>query len=355
MKRPMDRAALAAKRFHPHPNPRVGAVIVDANGDLIASAGHEGPGNPHAEVSVIAMAGELPSDCALYVTLEPCDHTGRTGPCTEAIKSAGIRKVVIGAIDPDEKVAGRGIAALEAAGIDVTLLSSREYERVDPGYFHHRRTGRPRFTLKAALTMDGQMAAADGTSQWISGEAARRDGHCLRAESDAVLVGAGTVLADDPRLDARLCGYESADASQPRPIVLAGRRPLPRAAQVMTRSPIVIGPEGFDHGSEAVVISCGSDGLPDPVAVARYLGAEGLIDVLIEGGPSIADSFWRAGLVDRGVFYLAARIAGGLGLGVFSGSFATLEDSRKVSIVDVGRVGDDVRVEFVTEDSCSQE
>ncbi len=346
--KPMDRAVQLARAFRPHPNPRVGAVIVDDDGRILGEGAHERPGLAHAEPLAIASAGPSARGATMYVTLEPCHHRGRTGPCTAAIIDAGLRKVVVGASDPDPKVSGRGIEALRSAGIEVTIdPSARGLDDLDPGYFHHRRTGRPRFTLKSALTLDGQVAARDGSSKWITGEEARLDGHRLRADADAVLVGAGTVFADDPRLDVRVPGYEG---QQPRPVVIAGARPLPPDAQVLGRGALVFDTGAGSQPGEVVSVPPGEGGGVDLAASARVMGDLGFVDVLIEGGPTLAGNMWAAGLVDRGVWYFGARLAGGVGRPALAGVFETLEQAASVRIVDVRSLGSDLRVEFVLED-----
>ena len=344
---PMERAVRLARGFSPHPNPRVGAVIVDASSQIVGEGAHERPGSAHAEVTALERAGTRAAGGTIYVTLEPCNHTGRTGPCTLAIINAGLRKVVVGALDPDKRVAGAGLSALEAVGIDVEIDGAAAgLNDLDPGYFHHRETGRPRFTLKSALTLDGQVAARDQTSKWITGEEARLDGHLLRAGSDAVVVGAGTVFADDPRLDVRLPGY---DGPQPRPIVIAGSRPIPDDAAVIGRDALVVATGRIGQPGDVLIVGADADGRPDLAEVAAALGSAGFIDVLIEGGPTLAGAMWAAGLVDRGVWHLAATVAGGTGYNVFSREFKTLADARKVEFVDVRRVGPDLRVEFSME------
>jgi diaminohydroxyphosphoribosylaminopyrimidine deaminase/5-amino-6-(5-phosphoribosylamino)uracil reductase len=346
--KPMERAIRLAREFRPHPNPRVGAVVVDSLGKVVGEGAHELPGLPHAEVIALEAAGSRAAGSTVFVTLEPCNHSGRTGPCTVALIDAGVERVVVGALDPDEKVSGTGIAALEAAGVAVEFDDSTKSLRdLDPGYFHHRRTGRPRFTLKAALTLDGQIAARDGTSQWITGEEARLDGHLLRAESDAVLVGAGTVLADNPRLDVRLPGY---DGQQPRPIVIAGSRRLPEAAHVLERKALVVSTKESSQPGEELIVPARSDGRPDLGVVAATLGEAGFIDVMVECGPTLAGEMWTAGLIDRGVWYLAAKLAGGTGKNVFGRAFRTLSEANEIEIIEIRKVGADLRVEFVVED-----
>ena len=196
--------AAAAVRTTTSPNPWVGTVVVDDGGRIVATGATQPPGGAHAEREALRHAGAAARGATLVTTLEPCSHTGRTPPCVDAIVDAGIRRVVVGIEDPDPKVAGQGIAALRAAGIDVTVgVEAAAVEAQLAPYLTHRRTGRPYVVLKLAATVDGRTAAPDGTSQWITGEAARADAHRLRAESDAVLVGAGTVRADDPSLTVR--------------------------------------------------------------------------------------------------------------------------------------------------------
>jgi diaminohydroxyphosphoribosylaminopyrimidine deaminase/5-amino-6-(5-phosphoribosylamino)uracil reductase len=333
----MERAAEAAARFRPHPNPRVGAVVLSPGGSVVAVAAHERPGLPHAEVLALAGAGSEARDGTLVVTLEPCAHHGRTPPCVDTVTAAGIARVVVGAPDPDPRVSGAGIAALRAAGIQVEVgVPGLDAEQVDPGYFHHRRTGRPLVTLKLAATLDGQTAAADGTSRWITGEEARADAHRLRAASDAVMVGAGTLRTDDPSLDVRVPGFIG---NQPRPVVVAGDRPLPAARALYARDPLVyrLGRAASPGAVETVEI-------PDLDAVVKDLGARMVVDLLAEGGPTLARSLLHAGLVDRFVLYLAGRFAGGVGRPMFDGVFGTLGDIVGAQVDAVTRLGDDIRV-----------
>ncbi|MCU0280975.1 MAG: bifunctional diaminohydroxyphosphoribosylaminopyrimidine deaminase/5-amino-6-(5-phosphoribosylamino)uracil reductase RibD [Acidimicrobiia bacterium] len=342
----MREAISLALPTRPHPNPRVGALVLDAAGEVVARAAHAGPGEPHAEALALAAAGERARRGTLVVTLEPCDHAGRTPPCTSAILASGVSRVLVGAEDPDERVAGRGLARLRAAGLEVRSgIAAAGAQALDPGYFHHRRTGRPRVTLKAALTLDGQAAAADGTSQWITSAEARADAHLLRATADAVMVGAGTLAADDPILTVRLAGYAG---PQPRPVVVAGRRRLPPHARLWERRPLVLAPGPLEVPGEVLVVP-GPGGV-DPAAGLAALGERGIVDLLVEGGPTLAGSLWRAGLVDRGVFYLGAMVGGGTGLPALAGVFATLGAARAVEIVSAGPVGPDLRVEFIVKE-----
>ncbi len=344
-RRLVRRALRMAADARPHPNPRVGALVLDSAGCQVGSGVHQGPGSPHAETIALDEAGTKAKGGVLITTLEPCVHFGRTPPCIDRIRSSGVASVVVGASDPDRRVSGRSRALLEEAGVEVVgPLLTDEVEAADPGYFHHRRTTRPRFTLKAAATLDGWIAAQDGTSQWISGSAARLDGHRLRASADAVMVGAGTLRADDPRLTVRLNGYRG---PQPEAVVVAGRAPLPPTRKLWQRGPLVVAPRPTDvTPSERQVIVPGAGGLVDLASAARALGERGMLEVLVEGGPRLAGALWAEGLIDRGVFYLAARMAGGEGWPIMRGAFSTLLNAQEVIIEDVQRVGEDLRIEW---------
>ena len=327
MRRAMVQAA--AVRSSTAPNPWVGCVVVPAAPDP-APAGatvpaFEGatapPGGPHAEVAALAAAADAARGSTLYVTLEPCAHHGRTPPCTEAIIEAGVARVVIGVEDPDPIVAGRGVAALRDAGIDVTVgvAADEVAEQLAP-YLKHRRTGQPWVVLKLAASLDARTAAPDGTSRWITGEAARRDVHRLRARSDAVLVGAGTVRTDDPELTVRL--DDGLDHAQPLRVVLGH---APAGARVQPALEL-------------------SGDLDDVLA---ELGRRGVIQLLVEGGATVAHEFHSAGLVDRYVLYLAPVFFGGDdGRPLFAGPGAgTIGDVWKGRLVSVERLGEDLRVE----------
>ena len=342
----MRRAIALSVQAHPHPNPRVGAVILDAHGNIIAEGFHARPGEPHAERAALAALGSPPPPgSTMVVTLEPCAHHGRTPPCTEAILESRIERVVVGAVDPDPRNRGVGIEILRDSGVEVvTGVAAADVEAADPAYFHHRRTGRPLVTLKTAMTLDGQTATKDGTSQWITTEDARLDSHSLRADQDAVLVGAGTLRSDDPALTVRLPGY---DGPQPTAVVLAGDSPLPADARLWSRpDTIVVSARPHDLPIQVVEVAPGDDGLPHPNAVLEALGERGLLGVLVEGGAVIAETFWRHGLVDRGVTYIGAKVAGGVGRGVMTGEWRTFSDARPVEITGVRRLGTDLRIDW---------
>lgn len=318
--------------------------MVDSSGKIVGEGAHRGTGHPHAETLALEQAGPAARGSTVVVTLEPCTHVGHTPPCTDALIAAGVARVMVGMIDPDPRVAGGGVRRLRAAGIDVRDgLLAEECESLDPAYFHHRRTGRPRVTLKAAATLDGQVAAADGTSQWITSSAARADAHLLRGEVDAVMIGAGTLIADDPLLTVRAPGYEG---PQPVAVVVAGGRPLPGDARLWGRDALIVSTRRHDE-ADTVMVEGGPDGRPDLAAALRALGDRGLLDILVEGGPTLARSLWDEGLVDRGIFYLGAAIAGGVGQGIFAGAFTTLTEMEPVELREVRRVGPDLRLEWL--------
>ena len=320
-------AAAAAVRRRVAPRPWVGAVVVPAgHPDHVGFEGAtDGRSGPHAEVVALSRAGDLSAGATLYVTLEPCSHHGVTPPCVDAVIGAGISRVVIGVSDPDPQVAGQGIERLRAAGVVVDVgVASALVERQLAPYLHHRRTGRPFVVLKSAISLDGGTAAPDGTSKWITGEAARLDAHRLRADSDAILVGAGTVRSDDPSLTVRLPGDER-DERDTEPLrVVLGAAPADAAVR-----PCV------EHSGDL------GDLLDD-------LGARGVLQLMVEGGPTVARSFHEAGLVDRYVLYVAPAFFGGDdAAGMFAGpGVPSIDGLWRGRIVDVARVGDDLRLEI---------
>ena len=339
----MQEAIEAARHAYPHPNPRVGALVVHSNGTVVGRGTHQGPGGFHAEVIALVQAGPAAAGGTLVVNLEPCNHHGRTPPCTAAIIDSGISRVIVAVTDPDPNVNGKGIARLLEAGLEVEVgILEAEAEQLDPGYFHHRRTGLPRVTLKAALTMDGAVAALDRNSQWITSAEARADGHMLRAQADAVMVGAGTLISDDPALTARLEGRRE---PQPIPVIIAGARLLPADSRVFDRQAIVFAPSHCDLPAEVIVLP-GQAGVDLEKALVM-LGERGILEVLVEGGPALARSLLKSGLVQRGVFYYGSKLAGGGGLAPFGGAFESLSDATELQLVDVRRLGSDVRVEFL--------
>lgn len=341
----MRRAIALSSATRPHPNPRVGAVVLDGAGRILSEGAHPGPGEPHAERLALDMLPSVPADATLVVTLEPCVHQGRTPPCSEMVIASGVRRVIVGALDPDPRVSGRGVAHLRSAGVEVEAgVLAGEVEAADPAYFHHRRHGRARITLKRAMTLDGQTAALDGTSQWITGPEAREDTHRLRATVDAVMVGAGTLRADDPRLTVRLEDYSG---PQPTAVVVAGDGPLPARAHVWERpDTIVVATRTSDLPGHIVVVDKGEAGLPDMQQAVVELGERGLLDVLVEGGADLSASLWREGLVDRGVTYMGGMVAGAAGIPLFAGRWETIADGRRVEVLDARVLGNDIRIDW---------
>lgn len=314
----MGQAIAAARLARPRssPNPWVGAALLGPDGSLVLGA-TEPPGGRHAEIVALDAAGPAARGATLATTLEPCAHHGRTGPCADALIAAGVNRVLVGVEDPDANVAGRGVERLRAAGIDVTVgVRAAEVADQLAAYLHHRRTGRSYVVLKLAATLDGRTAAPDGTSQWITGPAARADGHRLRAESDAIVVGAGTVRADDPALTVR-----HVPGRDPRRVVL-GRAPVGAQVHPCLEWSGPVGP------------------------LLDRLGCDGVVQVLVEGGATVACQLLADDLVDRVVCYLAPAVFGGDdALGMFHGPGApTIGALRRGRLVDVHRLDDDLRV-----------
>jgi diaminohydroxyphosphoribosylaminopyrimidine deaminase/5-amino-6-(5-phosphoribosylamino)uracil reductase len=312
--------AASAARAHTSPNPWVGAVVISSDGVMIATGATEPPGGRHAEIVALDAAGERARGATLVCTLEPCSHHGRTPPCTDALILAGIARVVVGVTDPDEHVAGSGIELLRAAGIDVEVgVAAEEVEAQLAPYLHQRRTGRPYVVCKLATTADGRTAAPDGSSRWITSDAARRDAHQLRAESDAILVGAGTVRADDPALTVRLV-----EGTDPLRVVLGTAPP----------------------GAKVRPCLEWTSGLED---LLDELGRLGIIQLMVEGGARVVGSFHAAGLVDRYVLYVAPALFAGneARVAVDATTASTIADVWRGRFDRIERIGDDVRLDII--------
>ena len=318
------------------PNPVVGCVVLDDEGRTVGEGWHEVAGGPHAEVVALRQAGARAHGATVVVTLEPCHHTGRTGPCTGALLAAGVARVVVAVPDPSP-VAGGGAAALRASGIAVEVgVLSDEAEAVNEPWLTAVRRRRPFVTWKVATTLDGRVAAADGTSRWITGGAARTDVHRLRAEVDCVLAGVGTVLADDPSLTVR------APSGEPLP-----RQPLRVVADSAGRTP----PESrvLDTAAETWVATAAEvgrapDGHLDLPALLDELFRRERRHVLLEGGPRLAGAMWRNGLVDRVVAYIAPALLGAGPSALEDAGITTIGDAARLRLDDVTRLGDDVRL-----------
>ncbi|GAA1531976.1 diaminohydroxyphosphoribosylaminopyrimidine deaminase/5-amino-6-(5-phosphoribosylamino)uracil reductase [Microbacterium ginsengiterrae] len=322
-RRAMDRALELAVRGPRGVNPQVGAVILSPAGDIIAEGWHQGAGTPHAEVAALsALAPGAARGATAVVTLEPCNHTGRTGPCALALIEAGISRVVYALDDPGE-VSGGGAARLRAAGVQVDAG-----ERADAAHeliadwLSAQRLGRPHVTVKWAQSLDGRAAAADGSSQWITGADARADVHRRRAAADAIVVGTGTVLADDPSLTAR--DGDALHAHQPVPVVI-GARATPTGAAVRR------------HPHEPLFYDT-----RDLMAVLADMQARGIQTVFVEGGPTLASAFIAAGLADRVLAYVAPVLLGGPRLAITDIGVPSIDAARRLVIDEWIPLGPDL-------------
>jgi diaminohydroxyphosphoribosylaminopyrimidine deaminase/5-amino-6-(5-phosphoribosylamino)uracil reductase len=316
---------LAASGPWPDPNPRVGCVIVGPDGSVVAEGLHHGAGTPHAEIEALRLAGPRARGATAYVTLEPCAHTGRTGPCADALVAAGVARVVFAQSDPNPDASG-GAERLRAAGVDVLGgVLADEAAALNDRWARGVALGRPLVTWKFAATLDGRSAASDGTSQWITSEASRADTHVLRATRDAVLVGTGTVLADDPRLTARMPSGELGPHQPLRAVM--GLRDVPASAAVHD------GPGELLHLRTR-----------DPEVALKELWEQGVRDVWLEGGPTLAAAFLAAGLVDDVYAYLAPALLGSGRAAIADLGITTIADVRRLEVVDVQVLGGDVRV-----------
>ncbi|WP_348766858.1 bifunctional diaminohydroxyphosphoribosylaminopyrimidine deaminase/5-amino-6-(5-phosphoribosylamino)uracil reductase RibD [uncultured Salinisphaera sp.] len=351
----MQRAIELARRgwYTTRPNPRVGCVIV--RGETVIGEGwHERAGEDHAEKAAladVARRGASARGATAYVTLEPCSHTGRTAPCVDALIEAGVERVVVGATDPNPQVNGQGIGRLREAGIEViTDVVADRCRALNPGFEKRMRESRPRVRVKLAMSLDGRTAAADGTSQWITGDVAREDVHRLRAESGVVMVGRGTLVADDPGLNVRLKGQWP----QPLPAVLDTRLQITPSARLFeTASKVLVYTACTDReridlleqaGAEIVTLGSDKDGLDLP-AVLADLGEREINDVLVESGPQLAGALADAGLVDEYVIYMAPKLLGDGGRGLLHmPGIATLADAPNLVIDSVEPLGRDWRI-----------
>jgi diaminohydroxyphosphoribosylaminopyrimidine deaminase/5-amino-6-(5-phosphoribosylamino)uracil reductase len=353
MRRALELAARGWGRVSP--NPLVGCVLV-RDGRVVAEGWHEGPGTEHAEAMALRQAGERAAGATAFVTLEPCDHHGRTPPCARALIRAGVEGVIAATGDPNPIVDGSGFRALRDAGLTVEEgLLGEEATRQNIAFRTHVRTGRPFVRLKMASSLDGKAAARDGSSKWITGEEARADVQRLRAWSDAVVVGSGTALADDPRLTVRDPAFASARPPvrvvvDPSGRVPGDRRAFDTAAPTLVATtelaPTTRRQEWVDAGADVAVLDRDGTGGVSLPALVEMLGKRDVQGVLIEGGPTVAWSAIRDGVVDQLILYLAPMLVGGHGaMGWLAGSgFAPIGRAASVDIVSIGRVGSDVKV-----------
>jgi len=316
---------LAARGPLADPNPRVGAVILDRAGKVVGEGFHAGAGTPHAEVMALREAGETARGGTAVVTLEPCAHTGLTGPCSRALIEAGVSRVVFAQTDPNPSASGGG-ALLEAAGIATTAgVLAEESTALNDAWTFSLVHGRPRVTWKFAATLDGRSAAADGSSRWITGPEARADVHQLRAHCDAILVGTGTVIADNPALTVRGVAGK-ATGRQPLRVVM-GLRPIPKSARVLD--------------VEAPTLHLATH---DPAEALKALAEQEIHHVWLEGGPTVAAAFLGAGLVDEVIAYLAPAFLGSGALAVGDLGIQTISQALRLTTHEVTTIGPDIRI-----------
>ncbi|WP_306214703.1 bifunctional diaminohydroxyphosphoribosylaminopyrimidine deaminase/5-amino-6-(5-phosphoribosylamino)uracil reductase RibD [Actinoplanes sp. RD1] len=307
------------------PNPVVGCVLLDVTGAIAGEGFHAYAGGPHAEVAALAQAGDRARGGTAVVTLEPCNHTGRTGPCAQALIDAGVARVVVAVEDPTLAASG-GAATLRQAGVEVvTGVRRAEAEAGNIAWLTAVRRGRPYVVWKFAATLDGRSAAADGTSRWITSEAARRDVHELRSTVDAVIAGVGTVLADDPQLTVRL----GREVRQPLRVVVDSRGRTPPDARVR------------DDAAETLIVTGGEK--VDLEAMLRQLYDRGVRAALLEGGPTLAGAFLAAGLVDRVVGYLAPKLLGAGPAALADAGVTTIGETLDLDFLDITQIGPDLR------------
>jgi diaminohydroxyphosphoribosylaminopyrimidine deaminase / 5-amino-6-(5-phosphoribosylamino)uracil reductase len=343
------------------PNPWVGSVVVDEHGAIAGEGWHQRPGTPHAEVHALEMAGERARGGTAYVTLEPCAHQARTPPCADALVAAGVRRVVVALEDPDTRVAGRGLARLRAAGLDVEVgPGATSARRSLAPYLHHRRTGRAWCLLKTAMSLDAKTAAADGSSRWITGAAARADAHRLRAESQAVVIGAGTALADHPALTAR--DVDPPADRQPLRVLLDARGRVPASGPLFDAAlapTLVVTTEAASSepvdawqaaGAKVETVPAAPGGV-DLDATLDLLGRRDVLQAMVEGGATVHGALLAAGLVDRIVAYVSPTVLGPGGLPAFPRpDVGTIADAEAWRLLSATTIDDDVRLEYEPEE-----
>ncbi|MGR9074309.1 MAG: bifunctional diaminohydroxyphosphoribosylaminopyrimidine deaminase/5-amino-6-(5-phosphoribosylamino)uracil reductase RibD [Gammaproteobacteria bacterium] len=353
----MVRALQLARRgcYTTDPNPRVGCVIV-SGGIVVGEGWHRRAGGKHAEVLALEAAGGKAAGATAFVTLEPCSHHGRTPPCCDALIEAGVARVVAAMPDPNPMVSGSGLKRLEEAGIEVACgLLRQDAEALNAGFISRMTLGRPYITGKIACSMDGRSAMASGESRWITSSESRRDVHQRRAASSAVLTGIGTVLADDPRLNARL--ETGADILQPLRVVLDSSLRMPTTAAMLKTPGITLVLTTSDNlrkkqaleraGAEVQRLPQDSSGKVDVDAVMQCLSDRQINEVLVEAGPGLNGALLRRNLVDEWLVYMAPHIMGDRGQGLFSlCGLETMADRIELKLIDSRRIGPDLRMRF---------
>jgi diaminohydroxyphosphoribosylaminopyrimidine deaminase/5-amino-6-(5-phosphoribosylamino)uracil reductase len=351
-------AASAAARRRTAPNPWVGCVLV-RDGEIVGEGATQPPGGAHAEAGALARAGDRARGATAYVTLEPCSHQGRTAPCADALVAAGVTRVVAALEDPDPNVAGAGFARLRAAGVDVEVgVGSAGATRVLAPYLHHRRTGRPFVVAKLATSIDGRVAAADGSSRWLTSDAARADAHELRADSQAIVVGSGTALADQPSLTAR--DAQNAPERAPVRVLLDGRGRVPATGPlfdadlaptlVITTAAAAPGAVDAWRAAGAKVETVGADAAGAGVDLGgalALLGREGVLQVLVEGGGTLLGSVLAGDHAQRLVVYVAPLVLGTRATPGFAlAGPDTIAEASRYRLADLRRLGPDVRLDY---------
>jgi diaminohydroxyphosphoribosylaminopyrimidine deaminase/5-amino-6-(5-phosphoribosylamino)uracil reductase len=339
------------------PNPAVGCVIVN-DGRVVGRGWTQPGGRPHGETEALRRAGKAARGAIAHVSLEPCCHWGQTPPCVDALITAGVRRVVVALEDPDPRVAGEGLRRLRAAGLDVEVgLCSEEAAEVNAGFLSRLRLGRPLVTFKLATSLDGCIATATGESQWITGPPARERAHALRASHDAIMVGTGTVVADDPQLTCRLPGLGH---RSPVRVVIDRHLRIPPASRIIAdarRVPTwVLTLRSADPGRRArflanrvtlIDVDDDGEGQNDLAAALRALGERGITRLLVEGGAHLAAAFFRARLIDRLVWVHAPLVIGGEGIPAIAGfDLAALADAPAFERLSTETIGDDVLTTF---------
>jgi len=343
-----------------HPNPMVGCVLV-LGAEVVGEGWHARVGGPHAEAAALAAAGARARGATAYVTLEPCAHHGRTPPCADALVAAGVARVVYASPDPDPRVAGAGAARLRAAGVEVVGgVLRREADALNAAYLTHRRLGRPWVRYKTAMTLDGKIATRTGRSRWITGPEARALVHVWRGQADAVAIGVSTLLQDDPALTTRLEGA-SAPGRTAHKVVFDAIARTPTTARLFEPGPdgtparvtLVVGPDApaarvraLEERGAAVWSLPGERGRPDVAAALRRLAAEGVVELLLEGGGTLAWSFLAAGAIDRVAWFVAPKLVGGRGATPLAGlGVAGMDEAVRLRGTTVRQVGDDLLIE----------
>ncbi len=344
----MNRAIQLARKglFTTHPNPRVGCVLVKDD-QIVGEGFHYKAGEGHAEVNALDQAGDAAKDATCYVTLEPCCHHGKTPPCADALIKAGVREVFVAMEDPNPLVAGKGIAALEKAGIKVTVGVCREQaEGLNPGFIKRMQTGLPFIRVKIGASLDGRTAMASGESQWITSEDSRKDVQKFRAMSSAIVTGIETVLADDPSLNVRDPDYDTA-GRQPLRVVMDSEFRFPDQAKMRSLSGenLIMTTKEVDQ-ADAEKITAESDDRVDLEKAMRYLAEEKEInDVLVEAGPTLSGAFLQADLVDELIIYQAPKLLGGSARPLVDlPGLEKLSDCVQLEIKSLKKIGEDIRI-----------